>query len=189
MDINALRTDSTRIEAGEWVGDVPSLLGLRLKVRGFTSSTYRAALQRAQRAVPRGELNKDGSMPVAVQDRVSAQAMHEAGLIDWEGFEQDGKPVPYDAELARTLLTDPDYRAFRDAVAVAAGEVDALKPPAPRLRPRRLACPHPDAACDQAPDTRARPSDRGPDHHHDGQRPPPPRRPHRVAFIISGASR
>lgn len=124
MDINNLKRDTSRIEAGEWVGEIPNMGELRLRVRGMGSKLYTATLSRLTRAVPREDRLRDGSLTPHAALRVMGQAMHEHILLDWDGLEQDGKPLKYDKELALTWLTDPDYRPFLDAVVYAASVVE-----------------------------------------------------------------
>lgn len=124
MDISSVKRDSAAIEAGQWVGDIPGMGTLRLKVRGSGSAVYTATLSRLSRAVERAERNRDGSLKTEAATRVMGTAMHQAVLLDWDGLTDNGKPVPYDKELALTMLTSPDYRPFLDAVVFAASVVE-----------------------------------------------------------------
>lgn len=125
MDLSKIKIDSAKIARGDWVGDLPfsGMEGLRLKVRGLASVVYRETLAKRGRAIPRSARNKDGSLPIAIADRVTGEALAEAVLLDWEGLSDNGCVEPYDKELAMKLLTDPDFAAFRDTVIYAASIV------------------------------------------------------------------
>lgn len=116
MDIASLKIDAARIEAGEWVGGLRGLGDLRLKVRGAGSIAYRDALARLMRAVPSNERLEDGSIPVALVDRVTGEALAESVLLDWQNLTMNGEAVPYSLDQARTWLTDPDFARLQEGV-------------------------------------------------------------------------
>lgn len=124
MEISSLKRDSATIEAGQWVGEIPGMGDLRLKVRGSGSAVYTATLSRLSRAVERSERNRDGSLKTEAATRVMGTAMHQAILLDWSGITDNGKSVPYDSATALEWLTSPDYRPFLDAVVFAASVVE-----------------------------------------------------------------
>lgn len=123
MDLGKLKTDAARLEGGDWVSDLPGAEGLRLRVRGMASLKYRDAVNRRMRAVPRGERNRDGTLPIVISDRVTGEAAAEALLLDWQGLTEGGVEIPYDKERALKLLTDRDFTAFRELVLFAASIV------------------------------------------------------------------
>jgi hypothetical protein len=125
LDLSKIKIDSAKINRGDWVGDLPhaGMEGLRLKVRGIASAAYREALAKRGRAVPRSERHRDGTLPVALSDRVAGEALCDAVLLDWDGLTEAGEPVAYDRDLALKLLTDPNFAPFRDAVVFAASIV------------------------------------------------------------------
>lgn len=125
MKINSVMRDSARIEAGEWVGDIPRMADLRLKVRGSGSQAYTTVLSRLSNAVTLDERDRNGALTPAAAMRVMGQAAAEALLLDWDGLEdEDGKPLPYSKDLARKWLVDPDYRPILDAVVFASQVVE-----------------------------------------------------------------
>lgn len=124
MDIKNLRRDIAAIEAGDWVGDIPNMGSLALKVRGIGSVQYQTALARLAKAVGIEERDRDGTLLPDVALRVTGEAAAEALLLDWAGLENDGQPVPFDAKLAREWLTQPEYRHFLDAVIWSAGVME-----------------------------------------------------------------
>lgn len=124
MEIGSLKRDAAGIEAGQWVGDIPNMGNLRLRVRGFSSPSVVTARSRKERAVERKERRRDGGLKPEAAMRVLSETLHEVVLLDWDGITEDGKPVPYSKELAKTWLTDPNMQPFNDAVSWAAMVVD-----------------------------------------------------------------
>lgn len=124
MDIQSLKKDSAAIAEGQWIGEIPNMGDLRLRVRGASSPRVVAVRARKQRAVPRNERLRDGSLTVETTIRIETEVLHEAVLLDWDGLTDSGKPVKYDATLAETWLTNPDYRDFADAVVWASQVAD-----------------------------------------------------------------
>jgi hypothetical protein len=124
MEIKDLKKNSSAISAGQWVDDIPDMGELRLKVRGLSSPAVSALRARKERAVPRKQRNRDGTLKQATAMRISSEILAEIVLIDWEGITDGGKPVPYDKALATKWLTDLDYQDFANAGAWAAMLVD-----------------------------------------------------------------
>jgi hypothetical protein len=124
MDLSGLKRDTAPIEAGEWIAGIPGMANLQLKVRGMTSTTFQTVFGRLARAVPKGERQRDGTLEFEAARRVLGEALHEAVLIDWSGLTKEGADLPFDAELAKTLLTDSAWQGFADAVVWSAGVVD-----------------------------------------------------------------
>ncbi|KKB09407.1 hypothetical protein [Devosia chinhatensis] len=124
MDISALKRDSASITAGQWVGDIPGMGDVRLRVRGLSSPIVVQTRSRLERKVPRDQRERDGSLKADVALDVFGQVLHEVVLLDWDGLTDGGKAVPYDKALAHQWLTDPDFAFFGDAVVWAAQIVD-----------------------------------------------------------------
>lgn len=124
MDIKNLKRDTSSIEGGMWVGNLPDMGSMRLKVRGLSSNAYTRSLDKRRRTLESSAFDSDGNVLDEVWEGIVAEALLESVLLDWAGLEDDGKPVAYDRALARVWLTEPDYRDFRKAVVVAAGRVD-----------------------------------------------------------------
>jgi len=123
MKLSEIRVDAARLEEGDWVGDLPEMGGLRLKVRGINNEKYRKAQQRMIEALPRSK-KPGGRIDPKAQDEITSKCLLETVLIDWDGLEgDDGKPLAYDRAMAERLLTEPDYRRFREAVIMAAAQV------------------------------------------------------------------
>lgn len=123
MKLSAIAVDAAVIEQGEWVGDLPEMGDLRLKVRGANNADWRRLQAKLMAAVPR-QRRAGGRIDPDESDRITAACLQSACLIDWDGLEnEDGSPLPYSKAAASDLLTKPEYRAFRDAVLWAANVV------------------------------------------------------------------
>ncbi|PJI56007.1 hypothetical protein CTI14_00290 [Methylobacterium radiotolerans] len=131
MKLSSLKVNSTRAEQGDWVGDLPQMGDLRLKVRGFSNTDYAAFLAKEGAAVPRDQREggrRDGPILPKVRDGILIRGMVEHILVDWDGLTDDAEqPLPFSKERAMELLADPDFRPFRDAVAYAATIVEEVE--------------------------------------------------------------
>lgn len=123
MDIANLKRSTAIVEAGDWVGDIPQMGELRLRVKGLNSAQYKAIFSRKQRAVPKDQRERDGTVKEAVLHVIRGEALHEAILLGWDGLTSNGEPVAYDADQALAWLTDPEFEDFQFAVIYAAGVV------------------------------------------------------------------
>ncbi|ACL59903.1 hypothetical protein [Methylobacterium nodulans] len=124
MKLKAFKTNSALLEQGRWVDDIPESGNLRLRVRGLGNVDYRTLLDRLVDAIPR-EKRLRGIDP-RERDRVTGEAMAQTILLDWDNlYEDDAEQVkiPYSPELAKELLTNPDYARFYRAVLWAANLV------------------------------------------------------------------
>ena len=120
MKMKDVAVDSGRAETGAWVDDIPDMEGLRLKVRGANNKDWRRLQMKLIQAVPR-KRRMTGNLDPEDADRITNVCLLDTCLLDWEGLDgDDDQPLPYSRETAKKLLTDPDYRRFRDAVSWAA---------------------------------------------------------------------
>lgn len=116
MKLTELAVDADRAENGAWIGDIPEMEGLRLKVRGNMNADWRRLQARLLDTVPRKK-RLGGRVDPDEMDRIIGSCLLNACLLDWEGLEdEDGKPIPYSKQFAQKLLTEPEYRRFRDGV-------------------------------------------------------------------------
>jgi hypothetical protein len=123
MKMSELAVDADRQENGAWVDDIPEVQGLRLKVRGSNNVDWRRLQAKLMDAVPRKK-KLGGRLDPDEQDRIISSCLLSACLLDWDGLEDDdGKPLPYSKAMAQKLLTEPQYRRFRDSVVWAASIV------------------------------------------------------------------
>jgi hypothetical protein len=120
MKLSEIALDSERQEKGAWIGEIPELEGLKLLVRGVNNADWRRLQTKLIEAIPRKK-RVGGRMDVDEQDRIQSTCLLNACLLDWSGLENDdGTAIPYDKEMARKLLFEPEYRKFRDGVVWAA---------------------------------------------------------------------
>jgi hypothetical protein len=122
MDIQGVKIDPAKVEAGDWVGSIPQMGDLRLRVRGVNNSDWRKIQSRMLDAVPRNKRSGNRIDP-AEQDKIMTALLRDAGLVDWENLMDSGAAVPYSKEAADKYLTDPAWSPFRDAVLWACTEV------------------------------------------------------------------
>lgn len=124
MKLSDTTIDVDRLENGGWVGDLPEMDGLRLKVRGLFNEQWRKMQDKLTQAVPR-QRRVNGVIGPEDRERIFNACLRETCLLDWEGlFEDDGTtPISYSKEFANKLMTEPQYRKFRDAVSTAANNV------------------------------------------------------------------
>lgn len=123
MKLSDLTIDPERQENGAWVDDIPELEGLRLRVRGTMNADWRRLQTKLIESIPRKK-RAGGRLDPDETDRITQTLLLNACLLDWEGLEDDdGKPILYSKEMARKLLFEPEYRAFRDGVVYAANVV------------------------------------------------------------------
>jgi hypothetical protein len=123
MKMKDVAVDADRAEAGAWVKDIPDMEGLRLKVRGANNKDWRRTQMKLIQATPR-KRRMSGNLDPDDSDRITTLCLLNTSLLDWEGLEDDdGKAIPYSREMAEKLLTEPDFRRFREAAAWAANWV------------------------------------------------------------------
>ncbi len=123
MDIANLKKSTEKVEGGDWVWDIPQMGDLRLRVRGLGNEVYKQVFARKQRAVPKDQRERDGSIKDDVLHKIRGEALHETILLEWDGLTAEGKPFPFDTKTALTWLTDPEFEDFHFAVLYAAGVV------------------------------------------------------------------
>lgn len=123
MKLSSLKVNSERAELGAWVGDIPEMPGLRLKVRGFGNEDDRRIQALETEKVPR-HLRQRGRIPEAEQDRILNARIKGALLVDWDGLTgDDDKPLSMHPDLVDEVLTNQDYRKLREAILWAASIV------------------------------------------------------------------
>jgi hypothetical protein len=115
MKLSDIAMDNERSERGAWVDDIPELEGLKLCVRGINNSDWRRLQTKLIESVPRKK--RVGRLDPDEADRIQSTCLLQACLLDWDGLENDdGSPIPYDKDMARRLLFEPQFRKFRDGV-------------------------------------------------------------------------
>lgn len=115
MKLSEFKIDPNRKEDGAWV-DIPQLPGVKFKVKGIGNREWNKVAEREAIHIPFSE-RKGGEIPSERQETITNTCILEAGLLDWSGIvDDDGEAVPYSAEVASKLISDPAYERFRDAV-------------------------------------------------------------------------
>lgn len=123
MKLSAIKVDSARAEQGAWIGEIPDMGDLRLRVRGLRNADARRLRAQLVRSVPRDQLVR-GSLTPEAEDKIASKILAGSILVDWQNLsDEHDEPIPYSKEKALELLTDPDLVAFRDAVSWASGVV------------------------------------------------------------------
>ena len=122
MDIRkTFATDRQAEQDGVWValGE-----GARVKVARFNNPRHRAVLDRLRRPY-RSLLMAGRDLPDDVAEQMTVEAAVEALLLDWDGIDDNGAPLPFSKDNARRLLTElPD---FRDAVAFLSMQAETFR--------------------------------------------------------------
>jgi hypothetical protein len=123
MKLSELAVDPDRQENGAWVDDIPEVQGLRLKVRGAQNADWRKLQAKLLDAVPRKK-RLGGRLDPDENDAIMTKCLLNCCLLDWDGLEDEqGNAIPFDKDYARKLITEPEFRRFRDSVIWAANVV------------------------------------------------------------------
>lgn len=122
MKLSALKTDVAKLEAGQWVGDIPDMDGLELRVRGLGNTDYKRLFEKKVDALPRAR--KIRGLVAEDRERIVGECLHEAVLLDWRGLKNDDDTdLAFDSTLAADLVSKPEFAKFRAAVIWAANLV------------------------------------------------------------------
>ena len=118
MDPNRVfGVDPKMAEDGRWFDYID---GSRVLVARTNNKKFRAAIQK--RLKPYRLMSR---VPPDIMDRITCEAMADAILLGWEGFESNGAPLSYSREAVVQLLTVlPD---FRDDISALAGNLEDFK--------------------------------------------------------------
>lgn len=123
MKLSEVALNVGNIESGQWIENIPEMDNLRIKTRGINNADWRRKMSKLLATVPRDKRrgnNVDGDE----MDKIISQCLYECALQDWGNLsDADGKDIAYSKDFALTLLTDPQYRRFRDAALFAASIV------------------------------------------------------------------
>ena len=124
MDIGNLNQEID-LNPGEWIDDIPTLPGARLRVRSTNFKFYKNAIDGLVRRMGK-KMNTDGGVG---RFRVATgKHLAEHILLGWDLSEAEdaaaltsnGEPLPYSAENALLVLSADDPhgvgQAFRDGV-------------------------------------------------------------------------
>ena len=114
MELDQIKATTRRVQQGAWVKDLPDLPGIAVKVRSYRNADFKRNL-----AEVRAEYKPEELLTKEVQDKIQARLLLDTILLDWSGIDE----APYSREMAETLLNDPEFESFRQAVDYAAGIV------------------------------------------------------------------
>ena len=122
MDLKEIKVDPALVEHGGWVSDIPGMGDLELQVRPLLNPKFRRLQSKLNQAVTR-EKRIGGQVDEDEQDRILTTCLLNTVLLGWRNLKDGGDDVPFTPEMARTLMLQPEFRDFRDAVLYAAGVV------------------------------------------------------------------
>jgi len=145
VSINSLVVDKSRASKAEWrkvktdggddfgyddeeAGVVEEENPFRVLVRSRHTKDYEKARNKALLYV-RKQAQKRGQTNDLDFVMVDSLAVAEACLEGWDGLEQalpDGssKPIVFSKDVARKIMTDPDYHVVRDMIMMTVTEYD-----------------------------------------------------------------
>lgn len=99
MDIDALKEDHEKHADGEWIGDIPGLGDVRLRVRPMTHPRVVRASGRSYRIASAGK-----PMTEEAEEKLDREIIAKYVLTGWEGLTQKGKPLKFSPEKALELM-------------------------------------------------------------------------------------
>jgi len=121
MDIKkAFATDKEKEKNGVWLDVGPNCKTLIARVG---NPNYLREFKRLTKV--HTQSIRRGIMEEEVADAILIKVMAKTILLDWEGMEEDGEPIPYSVDAAIRLLTM--YKDFRDLISEISNTMDAYK--------------------------------------------------------------
>lgn len=115
VKLSSLRRSAARENDGDWQ-DVPTIPGVRLKVRSINYGPYTAARDIALQKLRRQHGGKPIPQDILIAALGALYAEHL--LLGWEGFDE-----AYSSELAGDMMGDPLCSELIGAVETAAGNM------------------------------------------------------------------
>jgi len=97
--------------------------GVRVKIARIGNPQYQKEFQRISK--PYRNSIRRRSLSDEVAERLLIDAMAKCIVLDWDGLEEDGVPIPYSVANAKRLLTE--YRDFRDNINDFANEMEGFR--------------------------------------------------------------
>lgn len=121
MDLLTLKRDLPAIDDGRWVdsAELPGLLGIRVKVRGYSAKYVRERDQARRRAMAADA--PDGKLDDTALEALGLALLQDA-VVDIDGATIGDKTI--DAEELRALLADPAFEPLASLVMRAVHIVD-----------------------------------------------------------------
>ena len=116
MDIGSI-DKKVDLGDGHWIGDIPDMPDVELKVRSTNYKPFRVATAGLARRSGK-KLNSDAG--IADFTVAAGKPLAEHILLDWKGLTQNGKPLKFTIDQATAILTADDDHGigakFRRAV-------------------------------------------------------------------------
>jgi len=106
-------TDSKKEQEGvvHEMGD-----GLKIKIARIGNPNYQKRFQVLSK--PHRRALRRGTLSDEVAEKLLVKCLAETIVLDWEGLEEQGKPIPYSTENAIRILTDyPELRNYVNDIA------------------------------------------------------------------------
>lgn len=121
MDVKKrFATDRTLELDGVWVQIDKDA---RVKIARRDNPRYREVLRRE--SAPYRQAARAGMLSDETAEQILIKVLAETVVLDWEGFTENGKPLPYSKENAVRLLTE--LKDFLDFVVSASAEAELFK--------------------------------------------------------------
>lgn len=111
MDLNKFRTDQSLEQEGVWVDLGKSA---RILIARLGNKKYNGYVNKLM--APHRKASRAGGVDDSIAEEVLNKALAKYVLLDWEGFEEDGKPVKYSYDEAYRILSAEEYSDFRELV-------------------------------------------------------------------------
>ena len=122
FDLESAYLDIDTIEAGRWLPLGAEFPGVEILARGLTSPDAKKLRAHLQRTANKDDRLSNGMLTAEADDRILRIVIARKCLMDWQGLGSGGKPVPFTAATAESLMTEP--RARRIAAAIVNAIVD-----------------------------------------------------------------
>lgn len=120
--LSQISVSQAKVKDGRWV---EYDMGIRLKIGSQMSIGYRNARDKVMKPHMK-RVRRGASTEEILRLQVPAVAQHI--LVGWENIEDDsGNPIPYTAEAAAEILSDPRYRDIYDFVLQESSDLDSYR--------------------------------------------------------------
>lgn len=101
-------------------------LGLTVKVASYQSAKVRAVQRKMANTALREQSRNPKKVRTSEEIEERAKDVIAAAILDWSGFEKDGKPYPCTPEHVKAVVDDPDLWFIADQVDKAAEDQAAF---------------------------------------------------------------
>lgn len=122
MDLSNFKTDNKLEEEGSWVQVGKDA---KIKVARIRNKKYLKLFKRL--AAPYKSSIRKGSLEDSVADDILNKCIAETVLLDWKGLSVEGSELEYSSEEAYKILSNPEYKDFKDMVVEIADDMEVFK--------------------------------------------------------------